>query len=83
MAEEMAVFETLLLPCTDNEIEQALVNLRLHDNAAKQELIANCIAVANYACANQDTLVTLDVNPVMLTKDGQALATDALIEKQM
>ncbi len=80
-AEETAEFETLLLPCSSSELKSSLAKLGLHNHAATAELMGSCKAVADYAIAHQETLESLDVNPVMLTTDGQALATDALIEQ--
>jgi acyl-CoA synthetase (NDP forming) len=79
-AEQTAVFETVLLPCTDSNIYAVLKKLGLQQHSAVAELAASCRSVADYAIANQATLQSLDVNPVMLTTDGQALAADALIE---
>ncbi|MEM7258298.1 MAG: acetate--CoA ligase family protein [Pseudomonadota bacterium] len=81
--EETAEFETLLLPCTDQQINAVLECLQLHKHCAAEALLKACSAVAAYAQANQHTLASLDVNPVMLTASGEAIAADALIEKQV
>ncbi|MEM9277561.1 MAG: acetate--CoA ligase family protein, partial [Pseudomonadota bacterium] len=78
-AEEMARFETVLLPLTNDDLDRTFETLSVNHHPAIDELRKNCEAVASYAIANTDKLVTLDVNPVMLTEDGQAVATDALI----
>ena len=44
-------------------------------------LIANILCIANYACANADTLEELDVNPLFATQYG-SVAVDALIVKR-
>lgn len=81
--EETSVFETLLLPCSVAEIENVLGSLQLDRHVASDALLSACLAVSAYAEANQFVLSTLDVNPVMLTTDGEAVATDALIVKQI
>ena len=78
-AEEMARFETMLLPLDERSLDDAFANLHVSDHPAAENLRATCHAVAGYAVANQDQLATLDVNPVMLTKGGDAIAADALI----
>jgi acyl-CoA synthetase (NDP forming) len=81
-AEYQAEFETLLLPCTDEEIYSVLVKLNLHNHGASAALQGACRAVARYAQANLAVLSSLDVNPVMLTREGRAIAADALIVRQ-
>ncbi|MEM7214411.1 MAG: acetate--CoA ligase family protein [Pseudomonadota bacterium] len=78
-AEAMARFETVLLPLADGDIDRVFESLSIHYHPAVEALRTNCEAVAAYAIANAEKLVTLDVNPVMLTEDGKAIATDALI----
>lgn len=78
-AEQMAQFVTMLLPLTPGDLEHAFADLGVTDHPACSALNDACMAVANYAQANAATLVTLDVNPVILTRDGRAVAADALI----
>ena len=78
-AEEMARFETLLLPLSNNDLDRVFDRLGVAKHPAAGSLRKNCQAVAAYAAANSENLLTLDVNPVMLTPNGTALATDALI----
>lgn len=78
-AEEISRFETLLLPLAGNALRQALTDLGVSHHAAADALHTACKAVADYAASQYDRLVTLDVNPVMLTCDGRAIAADALI----
>lgn len=79
LAEEMAQFETILLPLVDGDLDRAFEKLRFASHPAIDQLKKNCEAVVGYALANAKHLETLDVNPVMLTADGEAVATDALI----
>ncbi len=78
-AEEMARFETMLLPLGEDDLNKALSTLGLKQHPAADNLRNTCNAVAEFATANQHSLITLDVNPVMLTQDGDAIAADALI----
>ncbi|MEM7068479.1 MAG: acetate--CoA ligase family protein [Pseudomonadota bacterium] len=78
-AEEMATFDTLLLPLSNGDLGKALSKLRIANHPSRARLEEACNAVASYASQNADKLVTLDVNPVMLTSNGDAIATDALI----
>ncbi len=72
-------FETLLLPLVDSSLMRALAKLKLDTHPAVESLRSNCYAVADYATMESASLVSLDVNPVLLTVDGDAVATDALI----
>ena len=38
--------------------------------------------VARYAQAHRDELLALDLNPVIVTQDGSAIAVDALLQWQ-
>ncbi len=75
-AEQIARFETLLLPLEEHVLDAALDRLGHRDHAG---LRAAAMAVADFAEANHDRIVSLDVNPVILTDTGEALAADALI----
>ncbi|MEM9331231.1 MAG: acetate--CoA ligase family protein [Pseudomonadota bacterium] len=78
-AEELSSFQTILLPLQTNDLAQAFCKLGIHNHPAIEGFETCCKAVAAYALANTDTLITLDVNPVMLGANGSAVATDALI----
>jgi len=79
--EETAEFETVLLPLVAPDLDRAIRKLGLANeaNGPGAAFKQACEAVAGYAEANQDRLVTLDVNPVMITANGDAVAADALI----
>ncbi len=77
--EEMARFETTLLPLTDGALDAIFARLGVNGHPAANELRKACQAVAAYAISQSERLMSLDVNPVMLTSDGRALAADALI----
>ncbi|MGR2708818.1 acyl-CoA synthetase [Pseudomonas sp. IB20] len=78
---------SLLLPTTDGAIRNALLSLRSaallqgfrgREVADMDALVAAIRAVADYACANAEQLLELDVNPLLVNARG-ATAVDALI----
>jgi acetyl-CoA synthetase len=78
---------TLILPTTRSEIERALKGLKVwklvegyRGKPGDQEaVIAAVEAVARFAEANRGLVEELDVNPLLVLKDG-AVAVDALIK---
>jgi acyl-CoA synthetase (NDP forming) len=82
----------LLPPWDAAAIEAALGRLKVHamldgfrgkPRGDVPALVAAALAVAHYATANCDTLVELDVNPVIVRPEGRgAVAVDALIRLQ-
>lgn len=74
--ERLGIYETLLLPLDHDELDRVLERLGF---AGHVGLTAAARAIAGFADAHSDDLVTLDVNPLMLTGDGKAIAADALI----
>ncbi|ANF85611.1 acyl-CoA synthetase [Pseudomonas antarctica] len=78
---------SLLLPTTDEAIGNALLSLRSaallqgfrgREVADMDALVSAIRAVADYACANAERLLELDVNPLLVNAQG-ATAVDALI----
>ncbi|WP_170551322.1 acetate--CoA ligase family protein [Ruegeria atlantica] len=82
--EELRDFTTLLLPASSAQINDALLGLhltrklRLRDGevAALTRIIVN---IAQFADANRDRLVELDVNPILLDAQGGVTAVDAYL----
>lgn len=80
---------TLLLPASREEIEAALHSLKLarlldgYRGAARGDwpaLVGSVELIARYAAAHRDTLIELDVNPLLVFATGSgAVAVDALI----
>ena len=80
---------TLLLPASREEIEAALHSLKLarlldgYRGAARGDwpaLLGAVELIARYAAAHRDTLIELDVNPLLVFATGSgAVAVDALI----
>ncbi len=77
-------FVTILLPTEERRIRRRLSTLLAVRCLARPEyavdaLTAAAVAVARFAEQHRDTLVELDVNPLMVGRDGRAVAADALI----
>ena len=78
---------TLILPTTRTEIERALKTLKVWTlvegfrgkSGDAEAVIAAVEAVARFADANRGLVEELDVNPLLVLKDG-AVAVDALIK---
>lgn len=73
----------LLLPASRGAIERALAGLGVTaglDPAIRARVADVAEAIAGHAVARSETLVALDVNPVIVAGDGRVLAVDALIE---
>ncbi|PZF75437.1 hypothetical protein DK847_18135 [Aestuariivirga litoralis] len=78
---------TLILPTTRSEIERALKTLKVwtlvegfRGKSGDQEAVFRAVeAVADFANANRGLVEELDVNPLLVLKDG-AVAVDALIK---
>jgi len=78
---------TLLLPTNKEAVEQALKKLKIakvlegfrgQASGDIESTVEAIMAVAKYANAKADSLVELDVNPLMVMNDG-AIAVDAYI----
>jgi acyl-CoA synthetase (NDP forming) len=80
---------SLLLPLDRNEVLAAISSLKVakligsyrgKQGGDMQTIIAAIEAVAAYAVANENSLLELDINPLIVTPDA-AIAADALIVK--
>ncbi|KAG8155498.1 acetate--CoA ligase family protein [Burkholderia catarinensis] len=78
---------TLLLPVRESDVRDALLGLKLgplltgyrgRPKADLDAVVANVMAIARFAQAHADTLVELDVNPLLVMEHG-AVAVDALV----
>ncbi|MFJ1209446.1 acetate--CoA ligase family protein [Burkholderia pyrrocinia] len=78
---------TLLLPVRESDVRDALLGLKLgplltgyrgRPKADLDAVVANVMAIARFAQAHADTLVELDVNPLLAMEHG-AVAVDALV----
>lgn len=87
MAELMRDATVILLPASRREIETAIASLKVSElltgfrgapAADREILICTIMAIADFAKANAQSLLELDVNPLMVTTDG-AWAVDALL----
>jgi hypothetical protein len=78
---------TLILPTTRAEIERALKTLKVWTlvegfrgkSGDQQAVISAVEAVADFANAHRGLVEEVDVNPLLVLKDG-AVAVDALIK---
>jgi acetyl-CoA synthetase len=81
---------SLLLPASPGEIERALHSLRVWrlvdgfrgKSGDAKAVIRAVQAVASFAAANPGMIEELDVNPLLVLKDG-AIAVDALIKMRI
>ncbi|WP_043301747.1 acetate--CoA ligase family protein [Burkholderia paludis] len=78
---------TLLLPVRESDVRDALLGLKLgplltgyrgRPKADLDAVVANVMAIARFAQAHAETLVELDVNPLLAMEHG-AVAVDALV----
>jgi acyl-CoA synthetase (NDP forming) len=89
LVELLADSATLLLPASGDDVERALQKLKVTrllegyrgaPHGDKAALVNAVLAVARYAEARQETLLELEVNPLLVLCDGRgAYAVDALI----
>jgi acyl-CoA synthetase (NDP forming) len=78
--EEEKTYSSLLLPICKKELDDTLRKFGLsQDSRAAQALARASHAVADFAEQYHNRLATLDVNPILLTRDGECFAADALI----
>ena len=79
-AESVNNFSTVLLPLVDSDLETAIHAIGLTSNTlGYQSMIKTAHSIANFAIDHLHDIESLDVNPVMITQSGEAIATDALI----
>ena len=89
LTELLADSVNLILPASQADIRRAIGRLRGHALLAGfrgrpaadiDALVAAASAIAAYAQAHAETLMELDVNPVLVREEGKgAVAVDALI----
>ena len=78
--EHLRQYATILLPLQDSELDAALRHIGMDANTFGYNSLREAIyAVAAFTVANHKQLVTLDVNPVIVTASGEAISADALI----
>ena len=70
-----------LLPADDSTLERTFdrLGLDLKVSKGRQSVVRAMRAVAEFAADHADKLVELDVNPLLVLKDGSAMAVDALV----
>jgi acetate---CoA ligase (ADP-forming) len=81
--EESTKLSAILLPVDRNHIERSLRELNIA-NKLSNEVISKILdivsIVADFAQSNKKELSALDINPLIVTKDDQVIAVDALLE---
>jgi acetate---CoA ligase (ADP-forming) len=78
--EAQSTFRLVLLPATAGDLERAITSLGIgpaHPDHAPLLQAAN--AVLAFVMDKQDQVITLDVNPIIITQDNRAIAADAVI----
>lgn len=78
--EELNHHATVLLPLVENDLIAAMADIGLGVSALGHASMLEAIkAVAAYAMDNHARLLSLEVNPVVVTAEGDAIAADGLI----
>ncbi len=80
--ERLRQYRLVLLPVLAAEIESALGQLGLSASEprnGRRNLVAQIRAVIAFAERHRDTVCELEVNPIVVTSSGEAIAVDALI----
>ncbi|MEP6971991.1 MAG: acetate--CoA ligase family protein, partial [Betaproteobacteria bacterium] len=83
--ERLQDVQTLLLPASHAELLGALGRLRVGAAlapAARPAVVALAQDIAQYAQDQREHVLALDLNPVIVTQDGQVIAVDALLQWQ-
>ena len=83
--EKLNDIQTVLLPASDADLHRALGRLRVSaalSAPVQQAIVVLAQAAARYAQDNRANLLALDLNPVIVTGDGQVMAVDALLQWQ-
>ncbi len=80
-AELQRDYGMVLLPASDRALERSLDRLRHHglNDEARQSVLAALRAVARFAKDHAGELVEMDVNPLLVLRDGSVVAVDALL----
>ena len=79
-AEHINKFTTVLLPLVEIDLKNALQIIGLTpDLPGYQSILEAAHSIANYAIDHVNHIESLDVNPIIVNKTGDAIATDALI----
>jgi succinyl-CoA synthetase beta subunit len=79
--EKLGRHATVLLPLVERDLEKALQSIGLAADApGYAAMLGAARAIAAYAIGNRARLRSLDVNPLIVSASGAAIAADALIE---
>jgi hypothetical protein len=77
-------YATLLLPVSEEHIRGAVESLRVVREAERPDPLVDAVTaaactVAQFAEVHRDSLAELDVNPLIVRRQGDAVVADALI----
>ncbi len=79
-AEQLRQYATLLLPLEERSLDLAMEQLGYYEQSIGHASLRQAIcAVAVLAEKYVDRLLELDVNPIILTTTGEAIAADAMV----
>ena len=84
--EELRDVELALLPLSDNKIQSFVKNQRVTKNLSDtvvDKVIDIVTTIANYTVAERGQLISLDINPLIVTRNGDVIAVDALVETKV
>ena len=78
--ESLRHYATVLLPLQDSVLDAALIRIGMTSDSTGYAALREAVrAVAGFAEENLNGLVALDINPVIITGKGDAVAVDALV----
>ncbi|MGB1250860.1 MAG: acetate--CoA ligase family protein [Candidatus Promineifilaceae bacterium] len=78
--ESINQYATMLLPIENSALDAALDQIGVYAGSHGRDALRKAaLSIATFATETHETLVTLDVNPVIVTATGDAIAADALI----
>jgi len=81
--EQLHRFATVLLPIDERTLDTALDSIGVSAQSMAHAGLREAVqAVARFAEHYRENLITLDVNPIIITANGDAIAADALIVQQ-
>jgi acyl-CoA synthetase (NDP forming) len=78
--ENLNTYATILLPLVEADLKVAMERIGLDSEVSGFDAIfESMLAIGAFALDHANELESLDVNPVIVTENGDAIATDALI----
>ena len=81
--EEIGDVDIALLPLSVKKIQALVKNQRVTQKlseAVVEKVIDIVAKIAHYASSERENIIALDINPLLVTRDGNVTAVDALFE---